>query len=677
MKKLFTKARYLLALVSLVLLGTNVAVAQNTYELYNFEGATLVNTGNFFQYSTSNFWKASDGYTFDANGTSCSGALKMEGNTEVTFKTSAKSTVYIGIAKKKSGVDYAPEDNRSVNFDDKKITMSAELELSKGEVFEILEVQSGSHTIKRTSKEVGLFYIKVVEEESSAVELDAPKIELNQATGQVTITPAENAISTAYTIDGTTPSNEIGEQISEVTTIEVNDGTVIKAISLGDNENYISSDVVEKTMLRTGITIATPEIKSFNGTFVITCASLNAKIEYSYDNSEFVEYERAITLTEAKTVYARASRDDCTDSKASAEVDVLPSVNGANTVYLSWGDFDNTNGTSTTHGILKGKEGNDAYGWTIELTGAFDKSYSSGSSSSQLATPKGNLSSIKLSNGAANTLTIPEGKAVTKLTFYSMINAAGPARTSGWDKVGEESYKVGDLPMGAYTNATDCWGTPDVRSYEFDNATGTIEFKNTGEQLCFVIAVEYVDILNVEITDEEGYATFSSAYNVAVPDGVTAYGTEKTENNTINLVEITDGVIPANTGVILIGEKDGDYTFKATTETAEVKTVLTANLEDEKTLSEGDYVLGRGTNGIGFYHLNSESTLGANKAYIAAKDVAGARVAFIGFDDNTVTAIDAVAAPATAGKAYNLNGVQAAPNAKGVVIMDGKKVVIK
>ena len=173
------------------------------------------------------------------------------------------------------------------------------------------------------------------------------------------------------------------------------------------------------------------------------------------------------------------------------------------------------------------------------------------------------------------------------------------------------------------------------------------------------------------------YATFYAEFDATIPAGVTAYGTALNgEKTAITLTKIEDGVIPAKTAVILYSETANDYTFteaeEAATET--VNSVLTGVTEDTE-IAATAYVLGSKDDKVGFYHLANGAKAGANQAYLTLPD--GARVAFIGFDDNTVTAIDAMAAPATAGKAYNLTGVQAAPNAKGVVIVDGKKVVIK
>lgn len=98
---------------------------------------------------------------------------------------------------------------------------------------------------------------------------------------------------------------------------------------------------------------------------------------------------------------------------------------------------------------------------------------------------------MKLSNGAQNTLTMPEGCNVVKLTFYSYINKASTAeglRTSYWKEVAGETYDE--------TTALSCYNdgdftAPDVREFTLKTPANAVTFTNTGEQLCYVLVVEY------------------------------------------------------------------------------------------------------------------------------------------------------------------------------------------
>ena len=97
---------------------------------------------------------------------------------------------------------------------------------------------------------------------------------------------------------------------------------------------------------------------------------------------------------------------------------------------------------------------------------------------------------MKLSNGAQNTLTMPEGCNVVKMTFYSYINEkyAEGLRTSYWKEVAGETYDE--------TTALSCYidgdlTAPDVREFTLKTPANTVTFTNTGEQLCYVLVVEY------------------------------------------------------------------------------------------------------------------------------------------------------------------------------------------
>ena len=97
---------------------------------------------------------------------------------------------------------------------------------------------------------------------------------------------------------------------------------------------------------------------------------------------------------------------------------------------------------------------------------------------------------MKLSNGAQNTLTMPEGCNVVKMTFYSYINKeyAEGLRTSYWKEVAGETYDE--------TTALSCYNdgdltAPDVREFTLKTPANTVTFTNTGEQLCYVLVVEY------------------------------------------------------------------------------------------------------------------------------------------------------------------------------------------
>ena len=90
------------------------------------------------------------------------------------------------------------------------------------------------------------------------------------------------------------------------------------------------------------------------------------------------------------------------------------------------------------------------------------------------------------------------------------------------------------------------------------------------------------------------------------------------------------------------------------------------------------YVLNTGSKGAGFYKLADDGTVPANKAYFVYDGAAGARDYFL-FDETTsiseelrVKSEEIATAPV-----YDLQGRRVKNAAKGVYIVNGRKVVIK
>ena len=93
------------------------------------------------------------------------------------------------------------------------------------------------------------------------------------------------------------------------------------------------------------------------------------------------------------------------------------------------------------------------------------------------------------------------------------------------------------------------------------------------------------------------------------------------------------------------------------------------------------YVLNNGTNGVGFYKLKSGKTLGVGKAYLTYTGTLAP--GFFGFDEGTtgITNTDFTDSTDKVGAWYDLQGRKIAngqkPTAKGLYIVNGKKVMIK
>lgn len=183
---------------------------------------------------------------------------------------------------------------------------------------------------------------------------------------------------------------------------------------------------------------------------------------------------------------------------------------------------------------------------------------------------------------------------------------------------------------------------------------------------------------SVTITDA-GFATFAASYPVDYSaNGLEAYAV-KYANGTLAYNKI-DGVVPANTAVLLKGEAK-EYTLTAAGGAA---TPVDTDLKVANGEKKGDgniYCLAnKASNGVGFYQVSSSVTIPANKAYleIGTPATTPAKYYSIGIGGNT-TGIQAIQQNGVKadGIMYSLSGQQVGANYKGIVICNGKKMIKK
>ena len=184
------------------------------------------------------------------------------------------------------------------------------------------------------------------------------------------------------------------------------------------------------------------------------------------------------------------------------------------------------------------------------------------------------------------------------------------------------------------------------------------------------------------------YATYCStnALNFS-GTGITAYKA-KVENGTVKMTEIEDGIVPANTGVIL---------YKDVTEETMVQVPVTATnvtIADnelvgttEKTLvnamtdTKHNYIMQKSGTNIVFKKAVDGAYMPANRAYLSTDNESAARM-YATFGETTeITTTDISNYTDPKDTWYVLDGRHIAngqrPTIKGIYIVNGRKVVIK
>ena len=231
------------------------------------------------------------------------------------------------------------------------------------------------------------------------------------------------------------------------------------------------------------------------------------------------------------------------------------------------------------------------------------------------------------------------------------------------DTPGIIRYKVvknNSWANSSYPSDDATWGVNEAGTYDI-----TFTFNPTTKDVACNVAIKK------EIS-EAGYATYYSSYGLDfAAAGLEAY-IAKLNGTTVEFNKIDDA--PSNTGVLLKGAK-GTYKLPVIVSTTDVTdNAFFGVLEDTK-VAGGIFVLMNGGQGVGFYKTTAEFTVGANTAYLPAT-AAHARD-FIGFGDDTTTSINAISNEKMNGEVYNLNGQRVVAPAKGLYIVNGKKVVLK
>lgn len=188
-----------------------------------------------------------------------------------------------------------------------------------------------------------------------------------------------------------------------------------------------------------------------------------------------------------------------------------------------------------------------------------------------------------------------------------------------------------------------------------------------------------------------GYSTLYSTIALSIPEGVKAYTGELTETDEEKILTLNkvDGIIPANTGVVLYGEANG-YNFNIAAKVPAIENnALRGTATDIKTSSVTDgyvYTLQRhGFNtedeaeydGVAFKKYIGE-TITAGKAFLvlpSAQQAQALRIRFAGDDSTGIEHSEFTIQNSEF--IYDLQGRRVANPTKGFYIVNGKKVVIK
>lgn len=181
----------------------------------------------------------------------------------------------------------------------------------------------------------------------------------------------------------------------------------------------------------------------------------------------------------------------------------------------------------------------------------------------------------------------------------------------------------------------------------------------------------------VAMTDAK-YATFCAPFEVNVPFGMKAYTVDGVKDDASLDMKEVEGVIPANTPVILEGNSVTSLTAYGVAEPATAQAGLLTGVYEETVAPVGSYVLQNLEGAVGMYKVTegTQPKVEPNHAYLT---VPASNVRAYFFSSESATAIENVNVKDNDNKGaiYNIAGQRISRMQKGINIINGKKVAVK
>lgn len=265
---------------------------------------------------------------------------------------------------------------------------------------------------------------------------------------------------------------------------------------------------------------------------------------------------------------------------------------------------------------------------------------------------------------------------------YKVTNAQGKEET----KEGTFSYSL-CVPAGA-TEYTFTLKSEDVIKWKGDKdiapVVNKIVFQNNEKiEAPFTMKIKSLTRTSILNMPSSGFATFSASYPVDYSSlGLEAYAVKLNADKKAVTLEKIEGVVPADKAVLLKGTPSQSYKL-TTGEGAEAVFDTDLKVSDgTATSSDKTAVYGLATvNGQdGFYKASAGKTIPAKCAYLEVENSASlAKFYSLGDHSGSTTGITSVKNEAVGNNApmYNLAGQLVDKGYKGIVIKNGKKIVLK
>lgn len=276
-------------------------------------------------------------------------------------------------------------------------------------------------------------------------------------------------------------------------------------------------------------------------------------------------------------------------------------------------------------------------------------------------------------------------KDITKLERVISFDVEGPVEIYIVAASGGSDSRVLTLSSIA-SNATDktlsefgtlnFLKTPSSETIAYTGEKGTIYIYGKDAALNLYA----IKVANTLTTAASSFSTYAASYPVDYSSlGLEAYAITLDEANMKVKYNKIDGVVPANTPVLVKGEASKTYSLtKATTDGTSVTTNL--QVSDGSVVGDGSTIYAFGTkNGVsGFKVVASGVKIPAKKGYLKLSSSAAAKDFFaFGGETTGISNVSANGIDEEETPLFNLAGQRVDKSYKGVVVKNGKKFVNK
>lgn len=205
-------------------------------------------------------------------------------------------------------------------------------------------------------------------------------------------------------------------------------------------------------------------------------------------------------------------------------------------------------------------------------------------------------------------------------------------------------------------------------------------------------AIDYTDFTTTPLgtgtisISSVGWGTYFTNVEFTMPNGLEGYVVTPKDETSVTLTKAFEGgqTVPASTALLVKGEGDYTYVITNTDATFTGENCLHGNLVAGSVAEvEGAskyYKLLNGSKGLGWY-LGAQDggvfSLGANKAYLALTEAQANGAKALSLSLEEATGIENIKADEENTHAYNLAGQHVKANHKGIIIVNGKKMLNK